>query len=121
MRKDLTIMLAAALLAGGAGGLTAAEDTGPMRGEEHRAGIFDSVDADGDGRVTRAEIEAHRAARFAAADTDGNRRLTAGELSAAVADRRGQWHGERAARMIRRLDTDGDGALSAEEWADRPG
>jgi Ca2+-binding EF-hand superfamily protein len=121
MRKDLTIMLAAALLAGGAGVSVAAEGDRPMRGEERRAEMFGRLDADGDARVTRAEMEAHRTARFAAADADGDGRLTADELSAAAPERAGGFHGDRATRMIRRFDTDGDGALSAKEWADRPG
>lgn len=119
MRKDLTIMLTAALLAGGAVGAMAAE--GSMPGGERRAEAFRSLDADGDGRVTRAEMAARGMERFAEADTDSDGRLTAEELAAFAAARSGERQAERTARMIRRLDADGDGALSAGEWADRPG
>ncbi|MEL6508840.1 MAG: EF-hand domain-containing protein [Pseudomonadota bacterium] len=74
---------------------------------------FEELDADGDGTVTEAELDAHRAARFAAMDSDGNGSLNAAEL-AAVAEQR---KADRVARMIERIDTNDDGELSAEELA----
>ena len=41
---------------------------------------FEELDADGNGEVTQAEVEAHRAARFAATDTDGDGKLSAAEI-----------------------------------------
>jgi Ca2+-binding EF-hand superfamily protein len=72
------------------------------------------LDANNDGFVSAEEFE-NRPDRFALADADGNGLLTAEELMAA-----GQERAERrVARMIERLDANGDGALSQEEIADR--
>ena len=92
-----------------------AEARGGPRGGERAA--FEEVDADGDGAVTRAELEAHRAARaaerFARFDADGDGLVTEAELTARGRARAA----ERAGRLIDRLDADGDGALSAAEMS----
>ncbi len=95
---------------------------------------FGDLDADGDGRITEAELLARAEARVAGmvaeVDTDGDGRVSAEELAAAFKDRgrhrfgRG-WQGEhadpaaiaakRAGRMISARDTNGDGVLSGDE------
>lgn len=75
--------------------------------------MFEQFDADADGKITKAEIEAFRTARFEAADTDGDGKLSQDELAAARDARRAA----RVQDMVERLDTDGDGLLSAEELA----
>ncbi|MEL6317581.1 MAG: hypothetical protein AAFR16_08085 [Pseudomonadota bacterium] len=75
---------------------------------------FDEVDADGDGSVTRAEIDAWRAARFERIDANGDGALDAEEL---VRDRLRR----RAERRIRRLDQNEDGVLQPNEMPDRMG
>lgn len=76
---------------------------------------FETLDADGDGNLTVAEFKAQAAAKFAEADTNGDGVLSLEELTAAAAARAA----ERAAIMIARLiefrDIDGDGALSQAE------
>ena len=72
---------------------------------------FEMLDTDGDGSITRAEMDAQRTQRMAQADTDGDGFLTAEELSQRAAERMK----DRSARMIERLDTDNDGRLSMEE------
>lgn len=79
-------------------------------GQGHR---FEELDANSDGKITQAEMEAHRAARFAAADTDGNGSLSASEMTATAEQRKA----DRAARMIERIDANGDGEVSQEELA----
>lgn len=69
---------------------------------------FEEFDADGDGSVTRAEVDAFRAGRFAEVDADGDGSVTREEFTAHVVARAT----ERAAEMFERLDADGDGALS---------
>jgi EF hand len=79
--------------------------------------MFDTIDADKDGKLTEAELAAHRAAEFAAADTDKNGTLNAEELTAKHVARMTEIAGERTTRMIGQMDDDGDGALSADEMA----
>lgn len=72
---------------------------------------FEALDADGDGKITRAEMEARAEARFAALDTDDSGTLTAQEIRARAEARLA----DRTARMIERRDTNEDGVLSLEE------
>lgn len=72
---------------------------------------FATMDIDGDGEVTLSEMQAQGAARFEAADTDGDGFLTQAELEAAARERAG----DRAARMLERMDANDDGKLSVDE------
>jgi len=72
---------------------------------------FATLDADGNGEVSLSEMQARGDARFEAADTDGDGFLTASELEAADQQRAG----DRAARMMERLDADDDGKLARDE------
>lgn len=70
--------------------------------------MFEKIDTNADGQVTQDELRAHAATRFSEADADGDGFLTPEEMLSA----RGS---ERAQRMLERLDTDGNGQLSAAE------
>lgn len=76
---------------------------------------FETLDADGDGKVTIAEFRAHAEAGFAEADADGDGLLTAQELAARAEARAAQRIAAMIERLIQWRDTDGDGALSAAE------
>ncbi|MFV0359054.1 EF-hand domain-containing protein [Tropicimonas sp.] len=82
---------------------------------------FEQIDADGDGRITPAEMQAypaaHRAARFRAADADGDGRITAQEMTAAIQVERADREARIVQSMMARLDTDKDGAVSEAEMA----
>jgi len=83
-----------------------------MRGERP---AFSGIDANADGAITPAEIDAlaetRRAARFAGIDADSDGKVSRAELIGA----RDARAAARADRMIERADSDGDGALSPEE------
>lgn len=134
-----TGILGAALIAG----TMAATAVDAREGDRGMWPGFGQIDADGDGRITAAEIEDLRAARFAELDADGDGAVSRDEFLAHAAvqasERAGRMfdrldadgdgmlgpdalqarfgRGPDAERMIGRLDTDGDGAISAEEFA----
>ncbi|GAB5437623.1 EF-hand domain-containing protein [Falsiruegeria mediterranea] len=72
---------------------------------------FQELDADGNGEITQAEMEAHRTARFAKADTDGDGKLSLEEATAKGQERAAK----RAEKMFERHDANKDGFLDAEE------
>lgn len=87
---------------------------------EGRGGLrpaFSDLDVNGDGQITKADIEARQAARFAAIDTDGNGTLSAQELITAARAKSESRIKTRTEKMLGRRDANGDGVLSAEEIA----
>lgn len=80
-----------------------------------RLGVLLAADADGDGVVTREEIEARQARRFADADADGNGGLDAAELLALEDAQREEARAAQAASRVAQIDDNGDGLLQAEE------
>ena len=90
---------------------------GPDEGGAMLLQRFDEVDANKDGLLTEAEMQAFRAARFAAADTDGNGSLSVEELSVMQMQQMQDRAAQRSAKLLKRLDANGDGQLSAEEMA----
>lgn len=76
---------------------------------------FSELDADGDGLVTAAEMEAFGKSRFEQTDTDGDGFVTLEEMQAHMlkeAEARFAKHGD---KMLSRKDANGDGKLSFEE------
>ena len=77
--------------------------------------MFDSIDTDGDGKLTQAEIDKVRNDRHAAHDTDGDGNLSLKEFA-------GIWHETTRAltvRVFQMLDTDGSAVITRSEY-DRP-
>lgn len=70
------------------------------------------MDTDGDGALSRAEIEAAQAKRVAEIDADKNGQISIEELKAAHERQRERWMQERLARH----DADKDGVVSTEEF-----
>lgn len=81
--------------------------------------MLEQLDTNGDGAITRAEVDAAAAERFATADSDGDGLLSAEELTAAAESRQADRRVRGLERMIERLDENDDGLLSAEELAAR--
>ena len=69
------------------------------------------LDADGDGEISRAEVEAAIAARVSAADTDGDGALDLAEFQAMISEEAG----ERAVRGFARLDADESDTVTVAE------
>jgi Ca2+-binding EF-hand superfamily protein len=103
---------AAAQPADGHGRRDGAERGGQAERIAHVDAMFRMLDADRDGRITAAEVDARRKARFAAADADGDGKLSLAEFDAM---RRAM----ETERMFARLDADADGFVSDAEVAAR--
>ncbi|BBC71891.1 conserved hypothetical protein [Altererythrobacter sp. B11] len=69
------------------------------------------ADADGDGRITRAENRAAREQTFARIDRNGDGMITSQDLP-------GRRSGERLQKLIASLDADGDGRASRKEFVE---
>ena len=82
---------------------------------------FKAFDTDGDGKVTRAEVQAGRAERVKGIDADGDGLLSAEEMIAVdLAQERSRIE-DRVKGRIAVQDADGDGKLSAAEMMVPPG
>jgi len=86
---------------------------GPGMKPRERGGRFAAMDANDDGKVTKAEMEVARKARFDAIDANGDGTLTTEEMEAA---RPGPGRLEGRRPFMLRMDSDGDGAVSRAEF-----
>ncbi|MBB6522631.1 EF-hand domain-containing protein [Pseudoteredinibacter isoporae] len=102
MKKIVTMMIA----------LAATSQAYAFPGADERK---EKLDLDGDGIITRTEIQAAKSARFADMDTDKNGQLSQAELSAYGEAKKA----EMQAKMFARLDGDSNGTVSLEEFIDR--
>ena len=76
---------------------------------------FATLDRNGDGKVTPEEVQAARAAMVAGLDADGNGRISTAELEAFHIARATEMAKRRAAAEMASRDLNGDGELSVEE------
>ncbi len=81
---------------------------------------FETLDADGDGKVTKAEVQTFRANMVAGADANGDGLLNLEELTAQEAKMIQAMAADHASRRLEAQDADGDGQLSAEELLTPP-
>lgn len=124
MKKTTMILSSVLVLSLGAASLASA--AGMQHGKGKGMGprgmnieqMFENLDTNKDGQLTKEEIQAAGQARFKAMDTDGDGFLSADELTAAAEKRaaeRQAKRGDRTAKMLEKLDADNDGKLSFEE------
>ncbi len=111
-------VLTTALLAGSVSAYAASNGPGGDGPRGQRGPSFETLDVNGDGAVTMAELEQMGADRFNAADTDGSGTLTAEELMAARDAQEAERANKRLTRMIERRDANNDGVLSLDEMQD---
>lgn len=114
MKKQILIATLLSLTTAAAGTIAVAK---PGFGPERQRPTFEQLDADSDGQLTQAEMEAMTKNRFSEVDANADGLLSAEELAAHQQAR----IAERTARMIEKFDKDGDGQLSATEMPERPG
>jgi len=93
----------------------AADDTARA---QRRAGFaqqrFAALDANHDGAVSRDEFVAAAATRFQQIDAHGNGKVTAGQIASSPQAR--ERAGRIAARLVKRLDANGDGVVTQDEF-----
>jgi hypothetical protein len=115
LRKGL---LVAALVAAGVVSVTAFAGGG--HGGHHGGHgrkLMEQADADGNGALTRSELDAFNMARAQAMDLDEDGAVTVEEMRAF----REQQRAHRAAERMSRLDADKDGRVTLQELADGRG
>jgi hypothetical protein len=114
--KTLTLPVAIATLVavGGIAGVSLADGKGKHGGRHGDWGrmMLTEMDADKDGTVTSAEIDAHEAARAAEIDADRSGSISAEELTAHY-ERMRQKH---MAERLKAMDANGDGSVSLDEY-----
>ena len=125
MTRQTTVALVSALaVALGAGAVMAKGwGEGRMGGHGDMSGMmpaFATLDTDGDGKITRAELDARKADRQKAMDPDGDGFITLDEMKAHAAEQARTRAEAMVDRMFARLDTDKDGKLSAAEALSGP-
>lgn len=101
------IVAASLAVAGGSAMAFGGHGKGEARGQMR----FEQLDADKDGKLSREEMQAGAALRFGTADANSDGKITAEEMNASGAKRAEKRFG----KMLERLDSDKDGALSLEE------
>ena len=107
------LAIAGTSFAGGGHGWKGHHAGGDHHGGPKGAAMFEQLDADGDGRVTRAEMESAIDEHLAGADSDKSGSLSLDEFE-------GLWLSKMRERMVddfQRLDNDGDGQVTREEMA----
>ena len=108
MNKRLVILVVAAFSA-----LPAA--AGPS-GSVNLANLLTSADTNEDGSITRQEFIAERASLFPKVDKDSSGGLSESEFIAVLNERLRSF----ASVAFRKVDTDGNGVISQDEWNNSP-
>ncbi len=128
-RSTLSIILAGCMMAGGALSFAVAQEPETRQGGKmghhgkrmHMAERLAEFDTNEDGKLTKEEISAGREAHFRAADANQDGSLTQAEMKAFKDAMREAKRQERENERFIKVDVDGSGGLSLEEFlAARP-
>lgn len=115
-----TYLTGAALIAVSIAGLSTALAQSGDRPERPAMPPFEALDTDDDGLITAEEVNGDRAERAASLDADKDGKISAAELAQADIARATERANRRAEEKVKRMDVDGDGLLSAAELATPP-
>ena len=144
------MVLTGLVIATGFAAQAAGDGQGKMGGKMHKERpSFSVLDADGNGELTKEELAMKGRERFEARDTNGDGKLSAEEIAAGVQEHaikkgkkragklaRGEGKAKqdfekalaamerrrkRAAKMFDRIDADGNGTVSEQEYAQMKG
>lgn len=95
-------------------GMSGKEGRRGHHGGRHLMSMFNDFDADGDGKLTQAEIDDARRGQLSRFDTDGNGVLSLQEYEALWLDAMR----ERMVDRFQNLDADGDATITTAEFAE---
>lgn len=118
LKTALTVALVLTL---GTSSLALAAAGDPQRGDraENREEMFNRFDSDGDGQVSREDLDGLAESRFSEADANSDGFLSEEELRASAEKRMSERAERMSARMLERLDENGDGQISLEEMSEK--
>ena len=118
MKKSTKTAIAFLTMAAAAGSVAiAADNQGKRRdGPRERGMRFERTDLDQSGDVTFEEFSAAMKTRIGGADADGDGKMTVAEIASEIERMRAE---RRAQRIVDRFDTDGDGMLTLAEIESR--
>ena len=85
----------------------------------NRSNPVEMFDLDGDGNITREEVDTRRTERFTNADANNDGTITFEEFTVAADAERAERMAERQQRMFERADQNGDGVLTFDETGGR--
>jgi len=89
------------------------------RGHDRAGAMMDAVDGDGDGVITRAEVETMRGEKFAKADENADGAVSLDEMQAFHEAQRAARQAARLQQRFDKMDADGNGTISDAEFGAR--